>query len=212
MTAPPSALPGVPRPEGGPGRGRRRGTLAAPSSRFPPRRRRYPGSGACGRAGSRDQASVGAQSPGEDGTRGGAGLGGRGRPPSLLQAPEPSCWGPHLNRAAAQSPPAPLRGTSAAGSVPDYGKRLKANLKATLQVRVTGQAARPSWMRSRSPPSHRVPAEPFSSTLPNVCGSTRGVTRALPALTRVGLLPQGRPGASRLNRCFRVDILAAFRV
>ncbi|XP_059021363.1 ATP-dependent DNA helicase Q4 [Mustela lutreola] len=55
-------------------------------------------------------------------------------PAAAQQAPEPSCWGPHLNRAAAQSPPAPLRGASAAGSVPDYGKRLKANLKATLQA------------------------------------------------------------------------------
>lgn len=52
----------------------------------------------------------------------------------LLQAPEPGCWGSHLNRSATQSPqPTPV--LSPQGSAQNYGKRLKANLKATLQVR-----------------------------------------------------------------------------
>lgn len=59
----------------------------------------------------------------------------------LLQAPEPRCWGPHLNRAATKSPQ-PTPGRSCQGSVPDYGQRLKANLKGTLQVR-SGQAMSP---------------------------------------------------------------------
>ncbi|XP_059851424.1 LOW QUALITY PROTEIN: ATP-dependent DNA helicase Q4 [Delphinus delphis] len=46
---------------------------------------------------------------------------------------EPSCWGPHLNRAATQSPHPPSR-LSSQGSVHDYGKRLKANLKGSLQA------------------------------------------------------------------------------
>ncbi|XP_045142619.1 ATP-dependent DNA helicase Q4 [Echinops telfairi] len=46
---------------------------------------------------------------------------------------KPSCWGSHLNRAATQKPrpaPAPSRRLA----VPDYGKKLKANLQGTLQA------------------------------------------------------------------------------
>ncbi|XP_029420027.1 ATP-dependent DNA helicase Q4 isoform X2 [Nannospalax galili] len=51
----------------------------------------------------------------------------------VLQAQEPSCWGPHLNRAATQNAqPTPKQ--SPRSSVQDYGKRLKANLKDTLQA------------------------------------------------------------------------------
>ncbi|XP_054947306.1 ATP-dependent DNA helicase Q4 isoform X4 [Physeter macrocephalus] len=46
---------------------------------------------------------------------------------------EPSCWGPHLNRSATQSPH-PTTRLSSQGSVQDYGKRLKANLKGSLQA------------------------------------------------------------------------------
>lgn len=60
----------------------------------------------------------------------------------FLQMLEPSCWGPHLNRAATQSSHPPSR-LSSQGSVQDYGKRLKANLKGSLQVRV-GQAVHPA--------------------------------------------------------------------
>lgn len=58
----------------------------------------------------------------------------------FLQVPEPSCWGPHLNRAATHSRHPPLSGPSRPGSVRDYGERLKANLKGTLQVRAESQA------------------------------------------------------------------------
>uniref|UniRef100_A0A8W4F6M8 ATP-dependent DNA helicase Q4 n=1 Tax=Sus scrofa TaxID=9823 RepID=A0A8W4F6M8_PIG len=46
---------------------------------------------------------------------------------------EPSCWGPHLNRAATQTPHSTSR-LIPQGSVQDYGKRLKANLKDSLQT------------------------------------------------------------------------------
>ncbi|KAL6081270.1 hypothetical protein STEG23_037551 [Scotinomys teguina] len=70
-----------------------------------------------------------------------AGDGHRTPEQSLTQAAEeaqdPSCWGPHLNRAAAQNTqPMPRQGPLS--SVQDYGKRLKANLKKTkLQARPT---------------------------------------------------------------------------
>ena len=57
----------------------------------------------------------------------------------LLQMLEPSCWGHHLNRAATQSPHPPSR-WSPQESAQDYGKRLKANLKGSLQVRGEGPA------------------------------------------------------------------------
>ncbi|NP_001399958.1 ATP-dependent DNA helicase Q4 isoform 10 [Homo sapiens] len=53
-------------------------------------------------------------------------------PAAAEEAPEPRCWGPHLNRAATKSPQS-TPGRSRQGSVPDYGQRLKANLKGTLQ-------------------------------------------------------------------------------
>ncbi|XP_042121276.1 ATP-dependent DNA helicase Q4 isoform X1 [Peromyscus maniculatus bairdii] len=54
-----------------------------------------------------------------------------------LQAREPSCWGPHLNRAATQNTQ-PMPRQRPLSSVQDYGKRLKANLKKTkLQTRPT---------------------------------------------------------------------------
>ncbi|PNJ08103.1 RECQL4 isoform 8, partial [Pongo abelii] len=53
-------------------------------------------------------------------------------PAAAEEAPESHCWGPHLNRAATQSPQ-PTPGRSCQGSVPDYGQRLKANLKGNLQ-------------------------------------------------------------------------------
>ncbi|XP_022358237.1 LOW QUALITY PROTEIN: ATP-dependent DNA helicase Q4 [Enhydra lutris kenyoni] len=79
-------------------------------------------------------------------------------PAAAQEVPEPSCWGPHLNRAAAQSPPVRPRGTSAVGSVPDYGKRLKANLKATLQAGpVLGRIPRPPRRPSSETPSPGPP-------------------------------------------------------
>lgn len=60
----------------------------------------------------------------------------------LLQIPEPGCWGSHLNRGATQSShPSPE--LSSRGSVQDYGERIKANLKGTLQVRGKGGTGSP---------------------------------------------------------------------
>ncbi|KAB1258182.1 ATP-dependent DNA helicase Q4 [Camelus dromedarius] len=73
-----------------------------------------------------------------------------------LQVPAPSCWGSHLNRAAAQSP-RPTWKPSSQGSVQDYGKRLKANLKYSLQAgpalgRIPRLAQRSSKVPSPGPP------------------------------------------------------------
>ena len=54
------------------------------------------------------------------------------------QMQEPSCWGPHLSRAATRRPHAAGSAPGSAGAAADYGARLKANLRATRQVRVQG--------------------------------------------------------------------------
>ncbi|XP_076691797.2 ATP-dependent DNA helicase Q4 isoform X1 [Callospermophilus lateralis] len=88
---------------------------------------------------------------------------------------EASCWGPHLNRAATQSPQ-PTPQMSPWGSVQDYGKRLKANLKVILQAEPTlGSRLQPprrplSKMPTTGPPSPRTaptsPEEVSGGTLP----------------------------------------------
>ncbi|XP_033058980.1 ATP-dependent DNA helicase Q4 isoform X3 [Trachypithecus francoisi] len=85
------------------------------------------------------------------------------RPYCLLQAPESHCWGPHLNRAATQSKQ-PTPGQSCQGSVPDYGQRLKANLKGTLQA---GPAlgCRP-WLLGRSSSRTPTPNPPGTGPVP----------------------------------------------
>ncbi|XP_004400828.1 PREDICTED: ATP-dependent DNA helicase Q4 [Odobenus rosmarus divergens] len=90
------------------------------------------------------------------------GIGPRSPKQSLLATAEerlePSCWGPHLNRAATQSPRSSLSGPSPVGSVPDYGKRLKANLKATLQAGpALGCIPRPPRRPSSKTPSPGPP-------------------------------------------------------
>ncbi|XP_072601948.1 ATP-dependent DNA helicase Q4 isoform X1 [Vulpes vulpes] len=50
------------------------------------------------------------------------------------QMQEPSCWGPHLSRAATRRPHAAGSAPSSAGAAADYGARLKANLRATRQA------------------------------------------------------------------------------
>ncbi|XP_064443705.1 ATP-dependent DNA helicase Q4 isoform X1 [Mirounga angustirostris] len=90
------------------------------------------------------------------------GIGPRSPKQSLLataeERPEPSCWGPHLNRAATQSPHSSLSGPSPVGSVPDYGKRLKTNLKATLQAGpALGRIPRPPRRPSSKTPSPGPP-------------------------------------------------------
>ncbi|XP_008068161.1 ATP-dependent DNA helicase Q4 [Carlito syrichta] len=80
-------------------------------------------------------------------------------PATTEEEPEPSCWGPHLNRAVTQSPqPAP--GHSSRESVQDCGKRLKANLKGTQQARTT--TGRIPWLPRR--PSSKMPTSKPSGT------------------------------------------------
>ncbi|XP_048949148.1 ATP-dependent DNA helicase Q4 isoform X2 [Canis lupus dingo] len=50
------------------------------------------------------------------------------------QMQEPSCWGPHLSRAATRRPHAAGSAPGSAGAAADYGARLKANLRATRQA------------------------------------------------------------------------------
>ncbi|XP_052016406.1 ATP-dependent DNA helicase Q4 isoform X2 [Apodemus sylvaticus] len=52
------------------------------------------------------------------------------------EAQEPRCWGPHLNRAATQNTQSVPK-QRPLSSVQEYGKRLKANLKSTIQTRPT---------------------------------------------------------------------------
>ncbi|XP_069847760.1 ATP-dependent DNA helicase Q4-like isoform X1 [Dipodomys merriami] len=75
-------------------------------------------------------------------------------PAVTQEAPEPSCWGPHLNRAATQSPQPTVAQSRWASSVQDYGKRLKANLKDTT-LQVTGG----SGLVSASKPGTELPLD-----------------------------------------------------
>ncbi|XP_072601951.1 ATP-dependent DNA helicase Q4 isoform X4 [Vulpes vulpes] len=54
--------------------------------------------------------------------------------PTAEEMQEPSCWGPHLSRAATRRPHAAGSAPSSAGAAADYGARLKANLRATRQA------------------------------------------------------------------------------
>uniref|UniRef100_G1RJ18 DNA 3'-5' helicase n=1 Tax=Nomascus leucogenys TaxID=61853 RepID=G1RJ18_NOMLE len=85
-------------------------------------------------------------------------------PAAAEEAPEPHCWGPHLNRAATQSPQ-PTPGRSCQGSVPDYGQRLKANLKGTLQA---GPAlGRRPWPLGRPSSKTPTPKPPGTGPVPS---------------------------------------------
>ncbi|KAK1331781.1 hypothetical protein QTO34_007457 [Cnephaeus nilssonii] len=105
-------------------------------------------------------------------------------PEAAEEVPEPSCWGSHLNRAVTQSLP-PAAGPSTRGSVPDYGERLKANLKDALQ-------AGPAPRRIPRPPQRPPPKVP-SPGLPAAGASPvspEEVSEVLPQPPR----PQLRPG------------------
>ncbi|XP_020946074.1 ATP-dependent DNA helicase Q4 isoform X7 [Sus scrofa] len=90
---------------------------------------------------------------------------------------EPSCWGPHLNRAATQTPHSTSR-LIPQGSVQDYGKRLKANLKDSLQ---TGPAL------GRVPRLERTPFSKKSSP------GSPGTAAALISPEEVGKVPSQLP-------------------
>uniref|UniRef100_A0A4X1UKT3 DNA 3'-5' helicase n=1 Tax=Sus scrofa TaxID=9823 RepID=A0A4X1UKT3_PIG len=95
----------------------------------------------------------------------------------ILQTLEPSCWGPHLNRAATQTPHSTSR-LIPQGSVQDYGKRLKANLKDSLQ---TGPAL------GRVPRLERTPFSKKSSP------GSPGTAAALISPEEVGKVPSQLP-------------------
>ncbi|XP_045431833.1 ATP-dependent DNA helicase Q4 isoform X2 [Pipistrellus kuhlii] len=105
-------------------------------------------------------------------------------PEAAEEVPEPSCWGSHLNRAVTRGLP-PAAGRSPRGSVPDYGERLKANLKDALQA---GPALRriPRPLQ-RPPPEVPSPGLPAAGASPL---SPEEASEVLPQLPR----PQPRPG------------------
>nr|XP_005908196.1 PREDICTED: ATP-dependent DNA helicase Q4 [Bos mutus] len=109
---------------------------------------------------------------------------GQSFPVAAEQMLEPSCWGHHLNRAATQSPHPPSR-WSPQESAQDYGKRLKANLKGSLQARSTlGRIPR---LAQRS--SSKIPSpEPSGTAAAPI--SPENVNEVLPQPPR----PQLRPG------------------
>ncbi|XP_055204536.2 ATP-dependent DNA helicase Q4 isoform X7 [Gorilla gorilla gorilla] len=105
-------------------------------------------------------------------------------PAAAEEAPEPRCWGPHLNRAATKSPQ-PTPGRSCQGSVPDYGQRLKANLKGTLQA---GPAlGRRPWPLGRSSSKTSTPKPPGTGPVPSFAEKVSDEPPQLPE-------PQPRPG------------------
>ncbi|XP_037658927.1 ATP-dependent DNA helicase Q4 isoform X2 [Choloepus didactylus] len=125
-------------------------------------------------------------------------------PAAAEEAPEPCCWGPHLNRAATQRP----RGTPAPsprGPAQDYGKRLKANLRGALQA---GPAL------SLTP---RLPRTPSSETRPGGCTQGPPDTAAAPTSPKGlgGAAPQplgprprpGRPQQLRSSLSLRLSSL-----
>ncbi|XP_045417115.1 ATP-dependent DNA helicase Q4 isoform X3 [Lemur catta] len=105
-------------------------------------------------------------------------------PAAAEEAPEHSCWGPHLNRAATKSPhPAPEH--SSGGSVQDYGKRLKANLKGTLQ-------AGPALVRISWPP--RRPSSKITTPKPSGTGAEPTPPNEVSDVPPKPPEPQPRPG------------------
>lgn len=118
----------------------------------------------------------------------------------LLQMLEPSCWGNHLNRAATQSPHPPSR-WSPQESAQDYGKRLKANLKGSLQVRDEGPVDSAS---SLGPELQVTPAR--ITTYPSLSSVLQVVTcspvHTQPAQLRRGAPDQPLPSASFMFQPF----------
>ncbi|XP_038197283.1 ATP-dependent DNA helicase Q4 [Arvicola amphibius] len=102
------------------------------------------------------------------------------------EAQEPSCWGPHLNRAATQNTqPGPRQGPLS--SVQDYGERLKANVKkAKLQTKPT--LSRKLQPQKRSSSTVTTPRPPGPRTCPD---ETNDVLPRLPEpQPRLGQLQQ----------------------
>ncbi|XP_007464590.1 PREDICTED: ATP-dependent DNA helicase Q4 [Lipotes vexillifer] len=140
------------------------------------------------------------EAPGQAG-----GVGPHGSEQSLPAAaaeemPEPSCWGPHLNRAATQSPHPPSR-LSSQGSVQDYGKRLKANLKGSLQAGpALGRIPRLTRRSSSKMPSPGPPGTEAATISPEE------VSEVPPKPPRPELRP-GRPQQLRASLSLRLGSL-----
>ncbi|XP_062935601.1 ATP-dependent DNA helicase Q4 isoform X3 [Cynocephalus volans] len=105
-------------------------------------------------------------------------------PAAAEEAPEPSCWGPHLNRAATQSPQ-PTPGPRSRRCVQDYGERLKANLKGALQARPA--LGRISWPPRSTLSKVPAPRPPGAAAAPTSPEEVSDVPRQPPG-------PQPRPG------------------
>ncbi|KAM4865342.1 ATP-dependent DNA helicase Q4 [Thomomys bottae] len=102
---------------------------------------------------------------------GAPGSSGQPIPAATQEAQKPSCWGPHLNRAATQSPQPPV-GQSLWASAQDYGKRLKANLKhTTLQIGpALGRRLQSSQRPLSKMPTPKPPDSQTASTYPDEIG------------------------------------------
>ncbi|XP_035315181.1 ATP-dependent DNA helicase Q4 isoform X1 [Cricetulus griseus] len=111
-------------------------------------------------------------------------------PETAEEAQEPSCWGPHLNRAATQNTqPIPRQGPSS--SVQDYGKRLKANLEnnpKTAKLQTRPNLSRKRQPQKRTSPTVPTPRPPGPRTCPD---ETNDVLPRLPEpQPRLGQLQQ----------------------
>nr|XP_058132190.1 ATP-dependent DNA helicase Q4 isoform X4 [Dasypus novemcinctus] len=105
------------------------------------------------------------------------------RRPRTPAAREPSCWGPHLNRAATPRRQ-PIPEPSPRGSAQDYGKRLKANLRNALQA---GPALSRTPRPVQSTPSETPQGLPGAAAAPTSPEEPREVPLPPPG-------PQPRPG------------------
>ncbi|XP_071064190.1 ATP-dependent DNA helicase Q4 isoform X4 [Dasypus novemcinctus] len=104
-------------------------------------------------------------------------------PAAAEEAREPSCWGPHLNRAATPRRQ-PIPEPSPRGSAQDYGKRLKANLRNALQA---GPALSRTPRPVQSTPSETPQGLPGAAAAPTSPEEPREVPLPPPG-------PQPRPG------------------
>nr|Q75NR7.2 RecName: Full=ATP-dependent DNA helicase Q4; AltName: Full=DNA helicase, RecQ-like type 4; Short=RecQ4; AltName: Full=RecQ protein-like 4 [Mus musculus]BAB32696.1 RecQ helicase protein-like 4 [Mus musculus] len=111
------------------------------------------------------------------------------------EAQEPSCWGPHLSRAATQNTQS-MPKQSLLSSVQDYGKRLKANLKNTTQTGPTQSRKLQLQKRSLSTvPAPRPPGSKTESPCPDEADDA--LPRVPEPRPRLGQLQQLRSSLSR---------------
>ncbi|XP_031203641.1 ATP-dependent DNA helicase Q4 isoform X2 [Mastomys coucha] len=109
-------------------------------------------------------------------------------PSQRSTAPKPSCWGPHLNRAATQNTQS-MPKQRPLSSVQDYGKRLKANLKNTLQAGLTlSRKLQPQKRSLSTVPTPRLPGSRTESPCPDEAND------ALP------LVPEPQPRLGQLQQ------------